>query len=110
VSATDVLAVLAEVATFIRDHEFDEARARVAAADRDGLRVKYVAKLGSVAEINRSLAAAKGVRDALVGQIAAMPEGDRLHAEHVFRELVDRECNDLIAALRTKKRTLSRGA
>ncbi len=107
-SDSDILVVLNEVATYVRDRNVDDARRRVDAADRSGLRDQYVAQLGTIAEVNRGLAEAKRQREAIIAQIASVPERDRLHVEHVFRELLDTQFDDLIVSLRLRKRVLSR--
>ncbi len=91
----------------MRDRATDQAKEAALSAGWSGLREKYLAKVGSVSEINRSLASVRRLQQQAEAEFRKMPECDRLHAEHAFRDLIDREFHDVIVALRIKKKQLS---
>lgn len=104
----DLLSIMGDLVTLISERELEAAERMAASALRKGAAGTHEVRSAAVHEMNLQLQRIKRGRDALRESVQGLPEKERIFAQVQIEEVVEQIFTEEIAALKARKRKLSR--
>jgi|GEM_PF-3711122 len=107
-STEDAGGLIKDLLRMLHEHELEQAEQRVQEARSRATRASWEKRAEGVAEISRAIHTLSRRRAELERSIEALPEDVRFHAQHTLMPMIWELFDIEIAALRSRKRVLSR--